>query len=82
MVVRRFVGDVRDFVPLVERISKRREVEFLLIGGLCSFGTQRLILWISDAPTEIVDGGFEDHFTEFKPPTPRTHGSAERALDA
>lgn len=49
---------------------------------LCSFGTLRLISRISDAPAEVVDGGFEDHFTERQPPTPRTLGAAVRALDA
>ena len=49
---------------------------------LCSFGTLRSISRKSHAPTEVVDGGFEQHFSELKPPAPRTHGSAERALDA
>ena len=51
------------------------------LSWLCSFGTRRLISRISHAPTEIVDGGFEQHLTELKPPASRTHGSAERALD-
>ena len=50
--------------------------------GLCSFGTRRLISRISHAPAEVVDGGFQQHFAELQPPAPRTHGSAERALDA
>jgi hypothetical protein len=32
MVVGGFVRDIRDFVPLVERLSQSCEVEFLLIG--------------------------------------------------
>ena len=31
---------------------------------LCSFGTRRSILWISDAPAKVVDGGFQQHFAE------------------
>jgi len=49
---------------------------------LCSFGTLRWISRVSDAPAKVVDSGFEDDFTEFKPPASRTHGTAERALDA
>jgi hypothetical protein len=49
---------------------------------LCSFDTLCCISRISDAPSKVVDGGFEDDFTEFKPPASRTHGTAERALDA
>jgi hypothetical protein len=49
---------------------------------LCRFSTLRLISRISHAPAKVVDGRFQQHFTELKPPTPRTHGSAERALDA
>jgi hypothetical protein len=48
---------------------------------LCSFGTLRLISRISHAPAEVVDGGFQQHFTELQPPASRTHGCAERALD-
>ncbi len=50
--------------------------------GLCSFGTRRLISRVSNAPAEVVDGSFEQHFTELQPPASRTHGCAERALDA
>ncbi|WP_435065767.1 CGCGG family putative rSAM-modified RiPP protein [Halobaculum sp. EA56] len=53
-----------------------------LFPGLCSFGTRRLISRVSDAPAEVVDGRFQQHFTELKPPASRTHGYAERALDA
>jgi len=48
---------------------------------LCRIGTRRLISRVSDASAEVVDGGFEQHFTEFEVPASRTHGSAERALD-
>ena len=35
---------------------------------------------MSNAPAEVVDGGFEEHFTELQQPATRTHGCAERAL--
>lgn len=50
--------------------------------GLCSFGTPWLISRKLDAPAEIVDSGFEYHFAELQPPVSRTHGCAERTLDA
>ena len=59
-----------------------RNVPQVLFDLLCRIGTRRLISWVADAPAEVVDGGFEQHFTEFEVPTSRTHGSAERALDA
>jgi len=37
--------------------------------GLCSFGTRRLISRVSDAPAEVVDSGFQQHFTELQPRT-------------
>ena len=49
---------------------------------LCRIGTRHWISRESNAPAEVVDGTFEDHLTEFQMPTSRTHGGAERALDA
>jgi site-specific recombinase XerD len=49
---------------------------------LCRIGTLRLISRISHAPSKVVDGAFEDHFAEFQMPSSRTHGSAERTLEA
>ena len=39
------------------------------------------MLRISNRSTKIVDGTLEDYLSEFERPAPRTHGSAERALD-
>jgi hypothetical protein len=49
---------------------------------LCRTGIRCWIPQEPDAPTEVVDTTFEDHFTEFQMPTWRTHSEAERALDA
>ncbi len=73
-------GGITRFVDHVQAIAFGTANQDIKI-GLCSFGTQRLISRISHAPARVVDGRFQQHFTEFKPPTPRTHGSAERALD-
>jgi len=48
---------------------------------LCILGTLGLISSITNAPSNVVDGSFENHFSELRVPTPRTHGLAERALD-
>jgi hypothetical protein len=53
-----------------------------MLYSLCRTGTRRRISWKYHAPPEIVDGTFEDHFTEFEMPASRTHAGAERALDA
>jgi len=42
----------------------------------------RCILRIWDAPAKVVDGDFENDFTEFKPPASLMHGTADSALDA
>jgi hypothetical protein len=71
----------------LRRRTKRKPFDQLnaiwgnLIIRLCSFGTRRLISRISHAPSEVVDGRFQQHLTELQPPATRTHGSAERALD-
>ncbi len=42
----------------------REPVILRKIIGLCSFGTRQRISRISDTPAKVVDGGFQQHFTE------------------
>lgn len=49
---------------------------------LCRIGTRHLISWKAHASAEVIDSAFEHHFTEFQMPAARTHGGAERALEA
>lgn len=48
---------------------------------LCVIGILRLILWISDASTEVVDGIRENHFAEFERPAVQPRWKTASCVD-
>ncbi len=60
----KFAATEVDSETLFDQLYLIKSTNAILNKRLCSFGTRRSILWKSDAPSEVVDGRFENHFTE------------------
>ncbi len=60
----KFAATEVDSETLLDQLYLTKSTNAIVNKRLCSFGTRRSISWKLDTSSEVVDGRFENHFTE------------------